>query len=1204
MTTMNSQYEFTTIEELYDLYTQQYGDTYSNPTKKSLMRKAENITDIEKLRTIIETHSWKGKEGRAFRDKLLGFFPKKIDKQKINKFPPVPQTYYCDVNDTEETRFVRYINEIVFTHFAIKKMESNERPDYEIYFENTIDNMLTYFNEIFETCKRDYNNIVRLVDVMLTAKTKSSDLLDKSFWVNIFKTSNYNYPVEYVHNRCDNLCSKFKEYLSEKEDEEITNQTTNEKIDKYYKMYYSEKQFISYVAGKNKDKTYDTQIRKFHNAVLNNQAIVSNKFTAQLCSFNETIAESPKQFIRDVLTSKTNKNYYMNVDLAERSVGSYRRFSIDIDCKKYNSEVFTRDVQYLDYYIHSYETFNEHNVYWCIDIAPTMTTTYQEIYNIIKANTTNFSNHKIICWSNVHLQDSKDLSIHIYYPGLKFKVTELYDFALFMQKKVNSVHSEELRKSLPVETYVDWKVYHKSQQMFRLPFSGKKAVSKEQKDRPAINRISNQVINPDATAFKTESEIIEFFTNCLLIPSPTDTASDHFIIYSTNPTAKTPTYKGSAYTTQLDDIDDYVLECRTTDYTEINDEVLERMNDEKVYYPSNGAMILVNWMIEYIQSVYHYQEHRKLRLIFINNCYAIGLNHATTKLLHARLGCNHTNGTNTTNKAASKDVDYICENLSTNCFVWNDRVFGPKHEQFIKPFTAEVQQVFKETVFKLSILKIILRHYFVSINNSKIIFKTIDPYTDRQKYELPKPICDFHKEHPTTFQFYGTNKLQLYKSTLPLLINSNNIRLLEIYDTYVIGVDPSFSKKMKAFDIYPLPYYKGTTKTFKDRPEQVTKMLHAFLDNHLSDYTDEELEERVNYFESAIAYKFQNPAELPYIAFVITTNQGLCKSLYARLLNEINPYVLHNGDLRLETGDFNGAFFDKTIMFYNEAPNTDNVERIKTITTEKDIVINRKFENPITTRNTSLKVFLTNQRNFNYIEEGDRRFVLFRGTNNRSISEELTSRVDYIFQKDNNKKFKEELKKEYFDYLLNLKIPEKYNNFITIPKIPALLNDKEEYLESQKQRRDTFLLFMDDIFTYCHVPKHKKTQRLVINANHITKILDELKNSPDKKSTKDQENYFASDNKCEINTGKKDETNSEVLNLFKDVQAYEKILENYVRDLDYWSKEKEWSPKLINRKLTSSNAYEYKRSSRSSALEFPNQQTSVYYSTQSNLYVK
>ena len=114
--------------------------------------------------------------------------------------------------------------------------------------------------------------------------------------------------------------------------------------------------------------------------------------------------------------------------------------------------------------------------------------------------------------------------------------------------------------------------------------------------------------------------------------------------------------------------------------------------------------------------------------------------------------------------------------------------------------------------------------------------------------------------------------------------------------------------------------------------------------------------------------------------------------------------------------------------------------------------------------------------------------------------------------------------------------------------------------------------------------------------NHITKILDVLKNSPDKKSSKKQEIYF--------DTDKKDETNSEVLNLFKDVESYEKILENYVRDLDYWSKEKEWSPKLINRKLTSSNAYEYKKEIRTSSLEFPTKHTSTYYAAKANVYIK
>ena len=224
------------------------------------------------------------------------------------------------------------------------------------------------FNDLSSENKKDYDNIQRLIYDMVFQHKQTNPLTNKSYWENILKKGNYNYPIEYVHNRCDNICTKFKTTHRKLEN---TNQLSGANIISECELiYFQEKQFMEYVVGENQDKTYDEQIRKFHSGVLNNKILVSNKFSEKLCSFNETTIVSPQQFVRDVLTSKTNKNYYMNIDLSERAIGSYRRFSIDIDCKKYNSKVFTRDIQYLDYYIHSYEEFNEHNIYWCIDIAP------------------------------------------------------------------------------------------------------------------------------------------------------------------------------------------------------------------------------------------------------------------------------------------------------------------------------------------------------------------------------------------------------------------------------------------------------------------------------------------------------------------------------------------------------------------------------------------------------------------------------------------------------------------------------------------------------------------------------------------------------------------------------------------------------------------------------------------------------------------
>lgn len=1180
-----------TIDELISTYNSQHTTPLTTWTVNSLKKKAEGKAGVIELREIISKHKW-SQQTKDMKTKLLELLPEDTTMTMSSFMFPEPPSYNNNTinNISSEKMFCQCVHALINTCDVVNDIFQRNTPMINKLFEPTIDNVCEYIVNSYDVNDEDDPWLSQL-QVLISHTLHENITIEELTTPELLRKcviDGGNYPVTYLENRINNIVSRYMEHVYKQKLTINTNLTTNhkkntqdmndEQYDKLLQSIFSIEayNFIHYVYDvTNVQEEYVDHISKFHHNVLNYNFIVSPTFNKSLCSFEDKPYNNINDYIKLVFDKKAKKCSYLNsLNLSERSNGEYRRFSIDIDCKEFNEAQFTRDIKYLNYYIHSREPFNNMKIYWSIDLAKDSISIYSQLVTIIRDNTTNFNNHAIGSWSNEHLNGEKMLSIHIYYPGYKFLTTQLKSFGDFLRNKVNVVYEDDIKTK--INTYIDYNVYHRSQQMFRLPFSGKQTSREvmpgkyENKIRPAIDRVSTQL-----TSTFTIDELITFYSNCSLLPTKNDKYHNIFECYVPEDRRKGDVNR-KVKLQQISELESSFIDPSSTKYFNFSllDEQL--LADETIYIPDNGSQLLINMMMEYINSIHHYQEHRKYRLMFINNCYAIGLNHATTTYLNASLGCNHTNGSNTENKSPWKDVDWVEDNLCG--YKWTDKVFGPDHKKLFLTYNSELRSMLIKTTFRLDILRIILRHMYVSLTDGTYVYKTIDVQSGKSIFSDPTSISNLDTKHHFVLTFYTHDKHKIYKMKLTSLLNSEKITPCLSYDRITVGIDESMPSNINYFDTYTLPYHQGTKYTFKDRPAPINDLLHMFIDNNLMDYTQEELEERVNYFESAIAFKFQKPSRLPNVFFVLTTLPGLCKSTYARLLNEINPHVMYNCSLELETGQFNGAYLDKTILFYNEAPNTTAIGRMNTITTESYITVNRKFEQPQTSKNISLKIAMTNETEFSYITDKDRRYVVFSGTNTAAMSKALVNKPGYIFTVEDNRIINPELKEQYLDYLLNLKIPSEYNGFLSIPNKSCLLRDKEEYIMSRRNNKENIITFVEDIFEHCYTPIHTKSQRHVINSRYICNIITCLKrslndvvswmNKLDESSSDDETENNYSDYTTYYNSLQKGEQL-----YFNSCEDYCALAENYLRNLNFWGEKTNWGDKIISRKLNSDNSF-------------------------------
>lgn len=313
------------------------------------------------------------------------------------------------------------------------------------------------------------------------------------------------------------------------------------------------------------------------------------------------------------------------------------------------------------------------------------------------------------------------------------------------------------------------------------------------------------------------------------------------------------------------------------------------------------------------------------------------------------------------------------------------------------------------------------------------------------------------------------------------IAHPNSRDFKNLYDK-AIGItkegDKIYSLKCKNNAIHDL--------SFNSRPIEITNILKSILNNN--ELEDDQLAERINYFESLFAYKVQNPDIRVEIAPIIVGNQGIGKNTYFKILKEsLGNWVQDDLSWDIARGNFNANQQMNIIRAYDEVTSTksalDLMKRLITADTED---VNEKYEKQLKIKNISLKCFLTNNFNNNIISktEDNRRFLYYLPTTPTQIGQQI-ARDNWWAKTDNERKI---LGKKYFNYLLRLDLSN-FNRCVK-PNIDYL-DDMKEFRDSVNISADSTTQFIDQIITLLELPEISKMtfipSRLIIDLGLMCK---------------------------------------------------------------------------------------------------------------------
>jgi len=196
--------------------------------------------------------------------------------------------------------------------------------------------------------------------------------------------------------------------------------------------------------------------------------------------------------------------------------------------------------------------------------------------------------------------------------------------------------------------------------------------------------------------------------------------------------------------------------------------------------------------------------------------------------------------------------------------------------------------------------------------------------------------------------------------------------------------------------------------------------------DHMKSLVNDDID-NYNYFISWLAQLIQYPHILPHTALIFITKEGIGKDLFAQFFSNVihKKYYSITNKLELICGNFNSDLGGKLLYVINETNPVESKERlddIKFLITAEEIMINGKYKDPVRSQNFCRFMFFTN-RLFGFpVEEGNRRPVIFSGSN-RYLKE--------VIGEENNKKYFDGMKAIYknvkyqnafLQYLKNLDI--------------------------------------------------------------------------------------------------------------------------------------------------------------------------------------
>ncbi len=218
----------------------------------------------------------------------------------------------------------------------------------------------------------------------------------------------------------------------------------------------------------------------------------------------------------------------------------------------------------------------------------------------------------------------------------------------------------------------------------------------------------------------------------------------------------------------------------------------------------------------------------------------------------------------------------------------------------------------------------------------------------------------------------------------------------------------------------PLPCPKYTLNTFNGlRAEKLPSCEVKDIDlllNHIKILSGND-DAGTKYIIDYLAHSVQKPGELPRVALVFQSDQGTGKNIFfenfvRKLLG--GEYLLQTAEMDKVIGRFS-MINNKLFVIMDETSGKDsfsNSDKIKNIITAEQVAWERKGIDGININNCGRYLFFSNNETPVKIESSDRRYVVYKCSNDRQN--------DSVYFKEMSKMFNDDaVIKTFYNYLMN-----------------------------------------------------------------------------------------------------------------------------------------------------------------------------------------
>lgn len=716
-----------------------------------------------------------------------------------------------------------------------------------------------------------------------------------------------------------------------------------------------------------------------------------------------------------------NRRYFEKFDVAEVIRGDYQRLAFDIDINNDEIEIeqFVLAIYQLKTIIEKFGISID-NVYGIIELTrnggiyrkPFLE--YKD-FDIIDEFTKIFKN--VIVLENS--EQTKDFSCHLTIPGYWFTRASLFD--LFSQGKNHYNSTDEYctvafdiknpdeycKHANYFSKYIDRSIFKNNgkQQIFRFGLSGKAL-----KHRKC----------PDCTDEQYEKIIRKNFNNYLVSKTMYD-VKENFISNNDNRYQAVKIYmdtlkkivvtnerrKTKKHQDLVDDIGNEIDSNSNIDKN-IMEGLLETDKIHGIYIPKKSdhrewiySIILQMKMYileadhevtddelfdEFIQEKYRYYSNSGHK--YLKQDYSIRW--AIQKIREEQ----NTVGSHSLNiTTIIKLYEHALRNELVNETVENNLIVNNKNNCF-KYNISEFKKYVSNGVSYVK-LALYIHHTFVFFSNSKHEKNACSKiaYLDDHNELVIKDFKAFMNDRETDpifiklyrkYTFVDKRIKDETKNTkLEIILTPIPIKLaFDIFDKYKQRYYDycNYSNEPNMFSLYCNPTKYNSNLETPELPECVSKILDV-ISTEISDGNLIINSAKKEYILNWFAYILQHPEDRNRIALHIVSEQGIGKNI---LTNAICKYLgeeFSETNLNIDSviGQYTDNLDNKLLLVINELDRSNkDVDRLKSVITEDNISINKKYGNKYTGKNTASYIFLSNHTDTKIISNGDRRFTYIR----------------------------------------------------------------------------------------------------------------------------------------------------------------------------------------------------------------------------------